>query len=107
MMWATYKAITSEAFDGEGLSAFEAEFHSGVAAMVGAQMNIAALDHELFQKVTPLISEAIDLGGDTYVGLKAAVEDAKACADELGRCNERALSLIKRLPSELANLLRS
>ena len=106
MMWSTYKALSTGQIQQEALQVYEQEFHEAVSDLVSTQMHIAALDYTLFERVTPLVSEAIALGGDTFLALNAAVEDSYD-ETELRSCNHKALSLIKRVPNELSNLLRS
>ena len=107
MMWFTYKALSQGELSDSDLSKYELEFHESVSNLVGSQMLIAALDHSLYERVTPLVSEAIELGGNTYVALKSATEDATAAEAELSDANAKALALIKKVPHDVANLLRS
>lgn len=91
MMWFTYKALTS-AFTQEDVSAYEAEFHRAVADMVGRQMNLAALEYSLFERVTPLVSEAIALGGSTFDALRT-IDTTQSSQTDLMACNTKALDL--------------
>jgi hypothetical protein len=106
-MWFTYKALNSGEFSDEELSKYEHEFHQSVSELVGAQMLIAALNHSLFSSITPLVSDAIKIGGEGYIALKAATFDANGAEGELSEVNDKALALIKRVPKEVANLLQS
>lgn len=108
IMWATYKAPLTPEFTEDDLAKYESEYHNKVSDLVGAQMLVAALDHKLFSRVTPLVSEAIELGGDAYVGLRAVVENPIMGADAaLAETNAKALALIKKIPGELANTLQT
>jgi len=106
MMWSTYKALSAGVVQPEDVRVYEQEIHQAISEMVSSQMRIAALDDALFQRVTPLISEAIRMGGDTFLALSAATQDLSNDQPLLD-CNRSALALIKRVPIELSNLLRS
>ena len=99
MMWSTFKALNTERIDAQELHAYEQEFHEAVSSLVGSQMHIALLDTRLYERVTPLVSETIALGGDTLVALTSAVEGSRD-DNALLDCNRQALALIKRLPEE-------
>jgi hypothetical protein len=105
MMWSTYKALNSGPIEPEELRLYEQEFHEAVSDIVSTQMHIAALDQTLFERITPLVSEAIAIGEDTFLALKAALDDPRN-ESELSDSNHKALRLIKRIPSELSDLLR-
>lgn len=105
IMWATYKALTPESFGEEDIARYEKEFHETVSEMVGSQMLLAALDQSLYTRVTPLVSEAISLGGDAYVALRLALMDEAEAEPELNDVNSKALALIKRVPTVLTDLL--
>jgi hypothetical protein len=106
MMWSTYKAVNSAQIGREELLAYELEYHEAVADMVKSQMHISTLDRALYKRITPLVSETIALGGDTFLALTAAVEGS-ANEETLVDFNRQALNLIKRIPTDLANLLRT
>lgn len=106
MMWSTYRALNSRRIQHEELRVYEQEFHEAVADLVSSQMHVAALDRALFERITPLVSDTIAIGEDTFLALKAAVED---CHNEgqLRASNAKAKRLIKRVQTELSDLLRT
>lgn len=105
MMWVTFKALTSGRASLEALASFEVEFHAEVAELVGAQMRLAALDFPLYEKVTPYVSQAIGMGGNTYAALRASMEKDIDAEEQLRACNQDALNLIKEVPKKVAGLL--
>ncbi|MDN8616597.1 hypothetical protein [Variovorax ginsengisoli] len=105
MMWATFKVLTSGKASREALASFEVEFHGEVATLVGAQMQLAALDHALYARVTPYIGQVIALGGNTYAALRASMEKDLDAEDRLRGCNQEALDLIRDVPTKVAGLL--
>lgn len=107
MMWASFKVLTAGKASHETLASFEVEFHAEVSDLVAAQMNLAALDFALYEKVTPFISQAIAMGADTHAALKAAMEKTPDAEDQLRACNQDALNLIKDVPKKVAGLLGS
>ena len=105
MMWATFKALTLGKASLETLASFEVEFHGEVATLVGAQMQLAALDHALYARVTPYIGQVIALGGNTYAALRASMEKDLDAEERLRSCNQEALDLIRDVPTQVAGLL--
>jgi hypothetical protein len=105
MMWASFKVLTSGKASREALASFEVEFHAEVATLVGAQMQLAALDHALYARVTPYIGQVIALGGSTYAALRASMEKDLDAEEQLRRCNQEALDLIREVPTQVAGLL--
>ena len=87
------------------LASFEVEFHAEVATLVGAQMQLAALDHALYARVTPYIGQVIALGGNTYAALRASMEKDLDAEERLRSCNQEALDLIRDVPTKVAGLL--
>jgi hypothetical protein len=73
--WSTYKALSAGVVQPEDVRVYEQEIHQAISEMVSSQMRIAALDDALFRRVTPLISEAIRMEGDTFLELSAATQD--------------------------------
>ena len=100
MMWSTYKALNVRPSNRDDLHAYEQEYHEAVADLVSSQMELAGLNKQLYRRVTPLVSEAIALGGETFLALSSAAEGVQNAAALLD-CNRRALALIKRIPEEL------
>lgn len=102
MMWSTYKALNVRPSNPDDLHAYEQEYHQAVAELVSSQMELAGLDEGLYRRVTPLVSEAIALGADTFLALSSPAEGvAEQSTAALLDCNRRALALIKRIPDEL------
>lgn len=105
MMWASFRVLTSGRASLEAIAAFEVEFHAEVAGLVGAQMQLAALDAALYEKITPYVGQVIALGGSTYAAMRASMEKALDAEDQLRACNQEALNLIKDVPKKVAGLL--
>jgi len=107
MMWATYRALRTNDVPPRALEAFEAELHMGVAEAVSAQMRVATLDRQLYERITPRVSLIIRLAGDTFDVLVAAGADVSAHREDLQNQNRQALDFVKAVPGDFAELLRS
>ena len=102
MMWSTYKALNVRPSNADDLHTYEQEYHEAVADLVSSQIELAGLNRQFYRRVTPLVSETIALGADTFLALSSAAEgvtDENAAV--LLDCNRKALALIKRIPEEL------
>jgi hypothetical protein len=104
IMWATFKALDASKVVAATLKA--KELHQGIADVVEAQMHVAAFNRNLYERVTPRVSEIIKLGGNTYQLLSAAMSDFDSTRQQLLDRNGEALTFIKKLPQEFENLLR-
>jgi len=107
MMWATYRALKTNYVPPRALEAFESELHLGVAEAVSAQMRVATLDRQLYERITPRVSLIIRLAGDTFDVLVAAGADVSAYREGLQNQNRQALDFVKAVPGDFAELLRS
>jgi hypothetical protein len=84
------------------LSRFMDETHALIAQTVGVQYRLAALHLGMFQRVTPLVSEAIRLSEDAIHAAEGELD-----AEGLRGSNQAALALIKKLPNELGDTIGS
>ena len=106
MMWATYKALNTQRVSNDTLQHYETELHQAIADLVSAQMFAATLNRSLYEKVTPLVSEAIALGSETYEALLEATRNMVSATNDLQTTNQKALAFIKGIPTELADMLQ-
>lgn len=108
IMWFTFSSLNSIQADQSSedverlLDSFMDETHSLVAQIVGAQYRLAALHLEVYETVTPLVSEAIRLSEDAIFAAEREVD-----VDKLRRSNQAALTFIKKLPKGLGGLIAS
>jgi hypothetical protein len=87
------------------LESHESEIHELISGAVALQVKLAALDKSTYERVAPYVSTLINLSEDVDAAVDTYKEREKPAAAELQACNERALDYVKKLPSEIANLL--
>jgi hypothetical protein len=106
LMWFTYQTLRSGGPPSPNvLESHESEIHELISGAVALQVKLAALDKSTYERVAPYVSTLINLSEDVDAAVDTYTEREKPTAAELQACNERALDYVKKLPSEIANLL--
>ena len=107
MMWVTWKALQHDcSITVDEVTQYEKEYHQLIGDIVSAQMVLASVNSETYERITPIVSETIKVGSTTYEALLEATSHSKKRRDSLLKANREAFSLIKVIPKQVADIIR-
>jgi hypothetical protein len=89
----------------EAIESYDREVHGLIAAVVGAQVRLAAYDKQLYEAVTPFVSRIINLTEEVDEAVALQRRDAQEDRTAIIQCNQAALQFIKELPEKIGNII--
>jgi hypothetical protein len=105
MMWTTYRVNRTNANLKEIVDTYGKESHELIGRLVSSQIRLAALDMNAYQKVTPFISNAINLSEEVDRAISLFQQDSRESREAVRECNHKALAFIKELPEQMGNTI--
>jgi hypothetical protein len=103
-MWFSYKMDEDNPRSWKALQEqFDAETHSLIAALKGAEVRLAAMDPRLRELFRPFVNEAIRLSEEADEAAARLIDEHDPTA--LVKLNRAALEFIKQLPQNVADRL--
>jgi hypothetical protein len=97
VLWFTYNASDSEqVLSREAIESYDREVHGLIAAVVGAQVRLAAYDKQLYEAVTPFVSRIINLTEEVDEAVALQRRNAQEGRTTIIQCNQAALQFIRQ-----------